>query len=167
MTNFAFDMTLRKYILQCGCVQLVFALLSFWFFNYSPVKVPEYIPGTPARINGLVLLVFMLATFIFFEKRFLRVEPEASIWELTSLAALSNLAAEIVFQLIRQFTYADSTPKDHLIEYLRSVFLLSTMSAILGFLIAYQLKTRKAGWMILFIVLALIVLNLLKNFFLK
>jgi hypothetical protein len=153
-------MLLRKFILLCGGVQLTWLLITFWFFNYSPFNIPKFIPGTPINIVGLSSIAFWIAAFIFFEKRLLRAEPEATIWDLTSLAAFSGLAAEVVFQLIRQFTFPDSSPVTHVEAYLGSVLLMSVYAAVLGFLVAFQLKTRKVGWIIGFIILAIIFYNL-------
>ena len=154
-------MLLRKFILLCGLVLLTWLLITFWFFNYSPFNIPAIIPGTPINILGLSSIAFWTAAFIFFEKRLLRVEPEATIWDLTSIAAFGGLGAEVVFQLIRQFTFQDSSPVTHVEAYLGSVLLMSVYAVVLGFLVAFQLKTGKTGWVIGFFILAIIIYNLI------
>ena len=158
-------MLLRKFILLCGVALLAWLLITFWLFNYSPFNIPATIPGTHINILGLSSITFWIAAFIFFEKRLLRAESETTIWDLTSIAAFGGLGAEVVFQLVRQFTFPDSSPVTHVEAYLGSVLLMSVYASVLGFLVAFQLKTRKIGWVIGFVLLAIMLYNLISGLF--
>ena len=135
-------------------------LASFWLIFFSPFHIPASIPGTPININGLFLITLLIVVFIVFEKKYLRADPEASLWELSSMAALSLLAAEIIFQLVRQITFEQTDPVTHLRAYLLSVLGMTLYGGFIGFLIAFQLKIRKVVWTIGLIILAGVLANL-------
>jgi cytochrome bd-type quinol oxidase subunit 2 len=153
---------MRKTIFQCGAVWLAASLLQWWLFFYSPLNIPTYItllPGAPLNIRGLILVVVMTLILRVFLKKYLQEEPEASISDLTSIGLLSVLLAEIVFQLIRQFSYTEYTSLEHLLYYMMSVFGMPLFAGIISLSIAARLKKNKNKLIPLIVIVLLVLLG--------
>ena len=154
-------MDIRRTIIRCSAVLVTGQLLLFLIFNYLVFTIPSNLPGTPINVRGAILGLFLIVVLIYFEKRLVRHEPETSIGELTLMAAMAELFSEAVVQLVRQFTYADFSPAAHLYEYLHGVLVMVVMSAGIGFLIAYQLKTKKVVILLLLIAVFIALINVI------
>jgi hypothetical protein len=154
-------MDTRKSIFQCAAVLLAGHIFFFWLWYYSPLTVPAMIPGTPINIHGLVLILFLVGCYLIFFKRILHEMPETSLATLTLIGGLAQLFSEAIFQLIRQTSYKNYTPLQHVYEYLGSVVFSTVMAVIIAFLIAYQMKRRRILMLLLFLGLAIVVFNLL------
>ena len=138
---------MKKIIFQCAGVWLAVSLLVWWLFFYSPLDIPHDItvlPDVPSlSILGLVLVVLETIVLRFFLKRYLRQEPEAPISELTSIGLLSVLLGELVFQMIRQFSYADYTPLEHFKDLMVATIGMPLFAGAISLSIAARLKKNK------------------------
>jgi hypothetical protein len=157
-------MDIRKIIIRCAGLLLAGQLLFFVLFNYLPLNIPTHLTGTPINITGAIIFFYVLIVLIYFEKRLLKLEPKTSIGALTLMAAIAELFAEGVVQLIRQFTYSEYNPITHLYNYLHDILMMVLLSAIIGFLIAFQLKIGKVGWLLLLIFASITVFDLIFHF---
>ncbi|HEY0612003.1 MAG TPA: hypothetical protein VGD35_20160, partial [Chitinophaga sp.] len=92
---------MKSYILKYSAITLAGLLIQWWIFRFAPVPIPEYIPATPVKIDGLVLVIFVIVILIFFQKGLLKAHPDKGILSLTCLGTLMYLIAEIIFQGIR------------------------------------------------------------------
>ena len=110
MINAQFQRTSLKY----STLLLIGLIVEWWIIFYSPLNLPERIPGTPIKISAVSLFVVFLTVFIKAEKEYLRINSNASILELSALGTIICLLAEIVFQLIRQPFVGATTVSEHL-----------------------------------------------------
>jgi hypothetical protein len=137
---------MKKIIFQCGSVWLGISLLLWWLFFYSPLEIPPYIgifSDSRVSVYGLILIVVLIFILRFFLKRYLRQEPEAPLSDLVSVGLLSILLAEIVFQLIRQLSYTDYTPLEHLQDLMFGVFGMPLYAGAISLWIGAKLKKNK------------------------
>lgn len=127
-------------------------LIKWWVFFFSPWDIPVHIPSTPLNIHGLALITTTVAIFIFFQRTLLKRLPGTAIWQLTFWSTLSFLLAEAVFQSIRVFTLTNTTTVEKAQFFLRGTFITSLFAAVMAFLTAFQLKTKKTGqlWLLIF-----------------
>lgn len=132
---------------------------------FSPVRLPEKIPGTPINTSGLFLLGLNLMVLIKAEKRFLKSNKDTSIVKLTQIGTTICFLAEIAFQTIRQpFIIAD-TFDERLHYFLLGTIGGSILGATLSFLIAFQLIRKDTGKLLLLITVLIIIINMIKYAF--
>ncbi|MHB1277448.1 MAG: hypothetical protein ACYC1Q_03555 [Bacteroidia bacterium] len=136
-------------------------LISWWLQFYSPFVIPDYIPGTPIKIDGLILLSVLLAILIFSQKEFLKKQPELTIFRLTLLGTLICFSSEIVFQLARQLTFVGYHPTERIMYFARGVFWVSLFAGALSFLVAFQLKKKEKSKLVLMIIGFILLANLI------
>lgn len=153
-------METRKSIFQCGAVLLAGHLLLFWVLYFSVLDLPAKIPGTPLNIDGLAIIVLLIFSYLFFFKRILRRNPEGSLISLIITGGLANFFAEIVFQLIREATFPDLSPSQHIFKYLIDILTSTAFSIVIAFLVAYQLKHRRLLMLLVYIVIIIMIVNL-------
>ncbi len=139
-------------------------LISWWFLFYSPLDIPDYIPGTPIKIDGLILLSILITILFFSQKEFLKSQPELTLFKLTLIGTLICFSSEIVFQLIRQLTLDGYHPTERIRYFARGVFGVTIFAAVVSFLVAFQLKTKKTNKLVLMIIGFIVLVNLIRNF---
>jgi len=130
-------------ILRASAVFLLLNLLEWWLLFLSPFNIPEHVPHTPINIGGLLLTLTIIALFIWHFKRLLLVQPTLSIGKLTAIGALTILLAEIFFQAIRQFQLNADTLRERVYYFVLGTVGMPLFSSVIGFLIAWQLKTKR------------------------
>lgn len=139
---------MKKVVLQCGGVLLAASLLQFWLFFYSPWTFPARVdltPNTPPlNLRGLLLFIVSALILRFFIRKYYRQYPEALLSELISIGFLATLISEIPFQLLRGFTYPESSSMDRVWEFLFGVLGMSLMMGAVSLAIAGRLKGNKA-----------------------
>jgi hypothetical protein len=129
-------------------VLVLIALLQRWVLFYSPLNIPVYIPATPININGLLVATVRILILILMIKRIISEKPAFTIVELTLSGALAGLITEFVMQYIRSF----EDENDRLYHFLYGLIGMTFRDLILAFLVAFQLKTRRTGQLLLLIV---------------
>lgn len=123
----------------------------------SPFGIPEYIPHTPIKIYGLLVIGTILTVLIFAQKELLRKNATLGIIELTLLGTAICFIREFIFQIILSFTETS----DKLYHFIVALTSITIICAFLSFFVAFQLKTRHTKRLLLFIVLSLILFKLL------
>ena len=152
-------------ILKYSSILLLGLLLQWWIIFYSPLNLPERIPTTPIKVDGLLLVVLLLTILIIAEKRFLKVNPDSTIFKLMVYGTTICFLAEIVFQAIRQpFLNAESF-SDRFYYFLLGTIGITAYSAAFSFFIAFQLKRKKTGQLILLIIGFVAIINIIKYLF--
>lgn len=136
-------------------------LILWWTIFFSSFNIPEFIPHTPIKIYGLFLCGFILTILIFSQKELLRKNETFSIGNLTLIGTAICFINEVVFQFILSFT----NEIDKLYYFFSGVISTTIFSALLSFLLAFQLKTRRTGQLLLFILTIIILFKGLIIFF--
>jgi hypothetical protein len=152
---------MRRTIIKFSSILLISLLAEWWLTKYSPLHLPVYIPHTPIRISGLLLMALLVFVLIIFQKNFLRRYPEKTIFQLTITSGLICLLSEIIFQLIRQQTLDSNSFVDRINNVTRGTIGMTIFGAIISFLVAFQIKTKKTGQLILIIIGIMVLSNLL------
>jgi hypothetical protein len=154
---------LKKIILVFSSALLIALLLQWGLIFFSPFDIPEYIPNTPINILGLLLLVTLLITLIFLNKKILQRDQSVSIGRLTLIGTFVCFLSETAFQLIRQPTL-QATGIERFGFILEGIINVTILAAIMSFFIAFQMKTKRTGLLLLFIVLFLVLFQVAKPF---
>jgi len=148
-------------ILKFAAIFFVVLLIQFWLFDYSDWKIPETIPNTNIQTSGLLIVGALMVILTSAGKQFLKISPSSSVTKLTLAGALIGFFSEFAFQIIRAFTF-DSDCFRH--------FWIGTLSTsacytLIAFFESFQLKTKRTGMLILYIVILIIVGNIMLYFF--
>lgn len=136
-------------------------ILAHWCFFYAlPFNIPDKIPATPIKLNGLALCIICFFPILFFEKSALKSNDTLGIMALTLWGTLVGVWAEAFFKLFQLLVLWDTT----FIEAVKAILVIGSYDAVFAFLIAFQLKTHKTKvliWMIVgFVVLTNIIVRL-------
>ena len=152
-------------IFKYGFFLLLALFAHFWIFYYSSWNLPEVIPGTPIKISGLLLVGVILTILILAEKNFLKKHPDQTIFNLTILGSAICFFAEFIFQSFRQAFIMADTFSDRLYFFLLGTIGISIFGAAFSFLIAFQLKTKRTGQLVLLIIGLCVIVNIVKYLF--
>lgn len=156
---------MKTIILKYSPILLVGLLVEWWIIWYSPLDLPERIPATPIKIEGLLLVGLLLTILIIVQKGFLKSNPDTTIFNLTVLGATICFIAEIIFQAIRQPFLTAGTPNEHLHHFLLGTIGVTIFGTILSFLVAFQLVRKNTGHLILMIIGFIVLVNIIKYVF--
>ncbi len=159
------DNKMRPTIIKFILLLLAGQLISWWIIFFSPFDIPDKIPQTPIKIEGIILVGLLLTILIFAQKKFLKLQPETTITRLTLLGTIICFSSEVIFQTVRQPTLIADTLHDHIYYFLLGTIGVSFFGTALSFLIAFQLKTKKTGQLILMIIGLMLFTNIIKFFF--
>ena len=102
------------------------------------------------------MLSYGLVQYVVF-KRILKQDDSTGLFYLVIFGSLIVLFSELIFQTYRQTTYSDMENAERLRIFFIGVLGMSAYSAILGFLIAFQLKYKK-GWITTLLTVAIVYL---------
>jgi hypothetical protein len=158
------DTILKPTIIKYTLLLLVGQLIAWWTFFISPFDIPEKIPFTTIRINGLTLIVLLLVIIISALKKILKLQPETTIIKLTFLGAIICFFSGLVFQTVRQPTLNADTFNERIFYFLLGTLGTTIFGTAVSFLTAFQLKKRKTGQLIILIIGLLLIMNLIKYF---
>lgn len=156
---------MRSTIIKYSLLLLAGQLVCWWIFFFSPFNIPEKIPYTPINISGLILVALLLSTLILAQKKCIQLQPEISIMKLTLLGSIICFSSEIIFQTVRQPTLIAYTLNEHVYYFLLGVIGITCFGAILSFMIAFQLKTKKTKQLVLMIIGFIVLTNLIQYFY--
>jgi len=120
----------------------------WWILFISTLNIPEFIPHTPIKLYGFCLIVVIITLFIITEKHLIKLQPEISIIKLTFIGATISFITEVVFQSILSTTLTS----DKFYFFCSGVITATIFETIISFLIAFQLKAKKTGLLIVFII---------------
>lgn len=156
---------MKTTILKYSPILLVGLLVEWWIIWCSPLNLPERLPATPIKIDGLLLVGLLLIILIIAEKRFLRSNPDTTIFNLTVIGTTTCFLAEIIFQTIRQPFLTADTLNEHLHYFLLGTIGVTIFGAVLSFLIAFQLIRKNTGQLFLLIIAFIAIVNIVKYIF--
>jgi hypothetical protein len=148
-------------ITKYSIILFIWVLLLWWALFLSPLDVPEYIPYTPIKIYGLTFTAFILTILILSHKEALRKIPSLSIARLVLIGTSICFIMELLFQFTQSFTLTS----DKLRYFISGVTITTIYGAILSFLIAFQLKTKRTNLLLLFIVIIFLLFKVLTKVF--
>jgi hypothetical protein len=148
-------------ITKYSVILFIWVLLLWWALFLSPFDVPEYIPYTPIKIYGLAFTAFILTILILSHKEALRKIPGLSISGLIFIGTAICFIMELLFQFTQSFTLTS----DKLRYFVSGVKITTIYGAILSFLIAFQLKTKRTNLLLLFIVIIFLLFKVLTMVF--
>jgi hypothetical protein len=148
-----FSITIVKY----SGILLLWVLILWWGTFFSPLNIPEFIPHTPIKVYGLLFFGFTLTILILAQKEFLTKNTTLNVVNLTLLGAAICFINEVVFQFIISFTETS----DKLYYFIRGTVTTTILWTVLSFFTAFQLKTRRTGQLILFILVFIVLFKVL------
>ncbi len=143
-------------------VILFFALLgNFYIFFLSSFDIPEKIPFTPVKTNGLIVFSIFMVAIIFLIKELIKLRPDFTVSNLTLYGVTVCLITEVFFQgfLWRIF------PENTFHTFIIAVTKTSITFSIPTFFTAFQLKTHNTPKLVMFIVILIAVTNILGYIF--
>jgi hypothetical protein len=148
-------------VAKYSVVLFIWLLLLWWALFYSPIDVPEYIPHTPIKVFGLAFFAFTLTILILSQKEALRKVPALSMVKLVFIGTAICFFREVLFQIVLSFTFKS----DKFYHFVTALVASTILCAVLSFFVAFQLKTKKTGLLVLFIILALVLFRVLMAIF--
>jgi len=156
---------MKQYILKYSFILLIGLLIQWWIFDFSELPIPQRIPSTPIRIDGLVLVCYIIMILICFEKGLLKTQPSKGILSLTLLGMFMCFIAETVFQIIRIPTLGTPSLTERIYYLIYGTIGISIFALVFSFLIAFQLKKKNSFQLLLFIAAFLCIIYIWKSFF--
>jgi hypothetical protein len=120
---------------------------------YEPIDIPAHLPFTPIPIFGTALVTLYLILLISAEKKVLKRKPEITLLALTLTGVIIITSCEFMYHLLRLFTFDLETFTAYFYLFTKHFLGSSFFGSVIAFLIAFQLKTKKTGMLMLFIVL--------------
>lgn len=148
-------------IIKYTGILLLWVLILWWVTYYSPINIPEFIPYTPIKLYGLLFWGFTLTILIMAQKEFLVKNPVLNIANLTFLGATMCFVSEVIFQFIISFMGTSNK----LYYFIRGTITMTIFWTILSFFVAFQLKTKRTGRLVLFICVFLAIFKVLTLLF--
>jgi hypothetical protein len=155
----------KNIILKFSGILLLGQLLNYWLLFYSPWNIPEFIPGTPISIAGLLLMLLTITILILAQRQILKKKNDLSIIKLALHGAIICFVAEFFFQIIRWPTITADSTYERAYYCFRGILIVPAFSAVYSLLIAVQLKTGRARLVIWIIVAFFLSVGLLKYLF--
>lgn len=162
------DITLNPYNIRQNSFQINYSLILLVGFIvlWWLCEVTSVIPKNFLRINlhGGLLILLIIYTFRELCKANLKQNSTLTNWGLIQRCILSILVAQLIFQLIRQFSLVDHTGWERLGYYLASVFGMTLFGCVFAFLIAYHFKVRNTKMLFLFIGIFVLIMFILQQY---
>jgi hypothetical protein len=143
-------------------VILFFALFANYYFLFlSSFNIPEKIPFTQVKINGIIVFTIFMVVLNFLIRELIKLRQDFTVGYLTLYGTVVCFFSEVFFQafLWRLF------PEDGFYDFFIGVLANSIMCGVLSFFIAFQLKKRNTKRLLSFIIIFLIIFKLLTYFF--
>jgi len=144
-------------IIKYSAILLLWVLILWWVTFFSPIDIPEFIPHTPIKLYGLLFFGFTLTILILAQKEFLAKNTMLNVVNLTLLGAAICFINEAIFQLILSFTEVSNK----LYYIIKGTITTTILWTVLSFFVAFQLKTKRTGRLVLFIVALIILFKIL------
>jgi hypothetical protein len=155
--------TLKKLTITFSGILLLGLLFEWWILYFSKLNIDRHFPYTPIDIGGLLLIVLLLTTLIVFIKKVIKQNSSLNFFQLTLAGTSVCFVSEFVFQFIKLLTENGEPLKDRLVEFCIGVIGITFFCSVLSFLVSYQIKTRKTGMLLLFIILFMVFIVFLRT----
>jgi len=138
-------------IIKYAGILLLWVFILWWITIYSSFNIPEFIPYTPVKLYGFLFFGFTLTILIIAQKECLEKKATLSIVNLTLFGVIIGFLVELIFQFILSFTEVS----DKFLFFVKGTITMTVFFTVLSFFVAFQLKTKRTGRLILFICLFL------------
>lgn len=149
---------MKRLTIIFSALLLVGLLIEWWLLYFSGLNIPGHIPNTPINVGGLLLIALLLTILIIFIKLLVKQNSSFSTFRLTLAGAIICFIAEFVFQFIKLLTENGDTLKDRLVDFCTGVIVITFFGGVLSFFVSFQIKTRKTGMLLLFIILFMVLI---------
>lgn len=153
--------SLTNNILKYTLILLLALLLDWWLFFISPFNIPEFIPYTPIKINGIILGAIFITILIIAQKEILKIAPSSSITKLVLIGTTIIFIAELFFQCIRSF----ASTSNLIYDFFSGVINITIANVFFSFFVAFQLKTKRTKKLLIYIIVFIILFNILLRLF--
>jgi hypothetical protein len=144
-------------VIKYSGILLIWTCILWWVTVLSPIDVLEYIPHTPIKLYGLLFFGFTLTILIIAQKEILEKNPTFKVVALTLLGALVCFIREVIFQ----FILSSTEKSDQLFLFVKRTTMMTAFDIILSFFVAFQLKTKRTGRLVLIIFIFIFAFKLL------
>ncbi|MBB6131267.1 hypothetical protein [Mucilaginibacter lappiensis] len=134
-----------KIIIKYSLITFVAFLANWYILFESPLNIPEFIPFTPVKTNGAILCAICITVLIIAQKSLIKVQQDISIILLMLYSTCIFFIAECLFHGVMLIMIIDYT----LHEFLSGIIAITLFNAALSFFVAFQLKTKRTGQLIL------------------
>ncbi len=151
----------KSILLKYTLILFIGLIVEWWVIFLPPLNLSQYYAGSPLKLDGLLLLMLFVFVLIKSQKDSLKINPDASIINLTLLGTIICFLSELLFQAIRQFTVTE----DRLYYFIYSTLSVTALTSIVSFFVAFQLKTKRTRILVLMIAVYAIIINLVKYMF--
>ena len=156
-------MTFSRLKITFTALLLLGLLFEWWLFYFSGLDIPWFIPNTTIDLRGLLLIILLLMVLVTFIKRTNRQETSTSIVKLTLAGTLVCFIAEFIFQCIKLLVTNEEPIKARLVDFSIGIIGTTLFAAAISFFISFQIKTKRTGTLLLFIIAFLGFVVLLKT----
>lgn len=156
---------MKIYILKYSGFLLLGLLVEYWIVWHSPLNISQNIPRTTIKTEGLLLFVLFLSIIITVLNTFFKSHPNTSLLKLGTLGTVICFISLSIFHAVRQIFINADTLNDSVYYFLLGTIGVSTFGAILSFLVAFQIRTKKTGQLILLIIGMIILSNIVQYVF--
>lgn len=127
-------------------ISTVILLFILWLVDFSPVNLPEHVPGVQLRTYGILILATFIIIFILLQRSLLKSNTHLPVWHLIIASAMVGFSSLFIYQLIRQLIIL----REDYPYTLYSVFLSSAIPTIgiilIAASIALELKKIRGIW---------------------
>ena len=158
---------MKKIIAKFSGGLLLALLFQWWLLFFSPFNIPKYIPNTPINILGLLILLSILVTLIFLNKRIMQLNKSISVFHLVLIGTFVCFLAETIFQIVRQPTLQVETVGERIKYFLHGVIGVTALSVAISFFVAFQIKTKRTMLLLMFIGIFLALFQLIRPFLME
>jgi hypothetical protein len=156
-------MTFSRLKITFTALLLLGLFFEWWLFYFSGLDIPWFIPNTPIDLRGLLLIILLLMVLVTFIKRTNRQGTSTSIGKLTLAGTLVCFIAEFIFQFIKLLVTNEEPIKARLVDFSIGIIGTTLFAAAISFFISFQIKAKRTGTLLLFIVAFLGFVVLLKT----
>jgi hypothetical protein len=144
-------------IIKYTSILLLTSVIIWWVCFYSSFNIPIYIPHIPLKIYGLCLTVLVFTTLILAQKESLKENQTLTITGLTLVGTVIAFISQVIFQFIISFT----NEYDKLYYFIKGTISITILYAVFSFFVAFQLKTKRTGMLIFYILIFFVVFKIL------
>lgn len=145
-------------------ISLAVLFLILWLVDFSPLNIPEMIPGLQLRSYGILILISFILVFIFLQKNLLKVNIQTSVWKLIAASAIVSFTSLFLYQAIRQLIILRGKYSYNLSSVLLSSAAPTIVLLLISASVALELKKVNGIWRHVPTIALLILLVLAKEY---
>lgn len=127
-------------------VSLSSLLFVLWLCDFSPLNLPEVIPGLQVRTYGVLMLISFVLLFIFLQKRMLKSDTKTSVLTLIIASTSVSFISLLLYQAIRQLIVLRGQYSYDLFSVLQSSAVPTIPLILIAASISLEFKRVKGIW---------------------